>query len=297
MQAPATPTSQSVVLRRAEARDVSAAGKICYHAFAHVSDKHGAPHDLPSEEVGEMLMGMLINNPGFYCVVAEQGGRVVGSNCLDERNAISGVGPITIDPKVQDSGIGRQLMDAVIRRSDERNFPGVRLVQAGYHMRSLSLYTKLGFTSVAQLVVMNGVPALEATSDVRRHTVRPATAADVPACNALCFATHGFHRGGELEQAIAHGAAQVAERDGAIRAYTSGLGYFGHTVGESNHAIAALLAQAPHMPSLGVLLPTANYQLFRWCLDHGMRALMTMTLMSRGIYQEPAGPYLPSISY
>jgi hypothetical protein len=28
-----------------------------------------------------------------------------------------------------------------------------------------------------------------------------------------------------------------------------------------------------------------------------MRAVMTMMLMTRGIYQEPDGPYLPSILY
>jgi hypothetical protein len=89
----------------------------------------------------------------------------------------------------------------------------------------------------------------------------------------------------------------VAERDGGIRAYTSGLGYFGHTVGASNDAIAALLAKAPHLPTLGILVPIRNDALFRWCLEHGMRGIMTMTLMSRGLYQEPQGPYLPSVTY
>ncbi len=93
------------------------------------------------------------------------------------------------------------------------------------------------------------------------------------------------------------GNLYVAERDGALAAYTTGVGYLGHTVGESNDAIAALLVNTPHRPSLGVLVPMRNDRLFRWCLTHGMRAVHAMTLMSRGIYQDPQDPYLPSVTY
>lgn len=285
----------SLVLRPVEASDVERLGEICYEGFRDISTRHGFPPDMPSIDVGKFVIGLLFGSPGFYGVAAVSDGQLVGSNWLDERNAISGIGPITVDPNGQNAGVGRRLMEAVIERSDARGFLGVRLVQAAYHMRSLSLYTKLGFESREQLAVMSGVPSDPA---VNRFTVRALSEADIVSCNALCAAVHGFHRGGEVEQAAAAGhGAFVAERDGAIRAYTSGLGYFGHTVGESNDAIAALLAKAPHLPSLGPLIPIRNHPLFRWCLDHGMRAVQTMTLMSRGIYQEPRGPYLPSITY
>lgn len=62
------------------------------------------------------LLEMLFSHPGFFCVIAESGRRVVGSNCLDERSTIPGVGPVTIAPEVQDRGIGRILMQAVIDR-------------------------------------------------------------------------------------------------------------------------------------------------------------------------------------
>ncbi|MFN2508831.1 MAG: GNAT family N-acetyltransferase [Chthoniobacterales bacterium] len=76
-------------------------------------------------------------NPQFYSVVAEIDGRVVGSNFLDERNVVAGMGPITIDCSMQNKAIGRRLMDAVHARAAERNVPGTRLVQAGYHTRSI----------------------------------------------------------------------------------------------------------------------------------------------------------------
>jgi hypothetical protein len=45
--------------------------------------------------------------------------------------------------------IGHQLMQAVLQRVAERHCPGVRLVQATYHSRSLCLYTCSGSTSSA----------------------------------------------------------------------------------------------------------------------------------------------------
>ena len=82
---------------------------------------------------------MLLSHPGFYGVVAEADGRIVGSNCLDERSVIAGIGPITVDPLAQNRGAGRKLMQAVLDRCGERNAPGVRLVQMAFHNRSLSL--------------------------------------------------------------------------------------------------------------------------------------------------------------
>jgi GNAT superfamily N-acetyltransferase len=49
-----------------------------------------------------------------------------------------------LPPGTQNRSVGRQLMQAVIARASERRFAGVRLVQAAYHNRSLSLYAKPG---------------------------------------------------------------------------------------------------------------------------------------------------------
>jgi len=46
---------------------------------------------------------------------------------------ISAVGPVTVDPDVQNSGIGARLMRAAIERSAAKGFAGIRLLQAGYH--------------------------------------------------------------------------------------------------------------------------------------------------------------------
>ena len=74
----------------------------------------------PGPEATTGVLSMMFSTPGFYCVVAEHEGRIVGSNCLDERSVIAGVGPITIDPGAQNLGIGRRLMQAVMDRANEQ---------------------------------------------------------------------------------------------------------------------------------------------------------------------------------
>lgn len=284
----------TVTIRRAGLEDATASGKICYEAFHKINTQHGFPSDLPSEEPAVGVLTMMFGHPGFYCVAAEEGGRIVGSNCMDERSPIAGIGPITIDPAAQDRGIGRKLMQAVMDRARERNFPGVRLVQAAFHTRSLSLYATLGFDVREPLSVMQG-PAIR--KKLEGCHVRPATAADLEACNRVCVKVHGHDRGGDLADSIAQGTGAVVERHGRITAYCSSLSFFGHAVAESNLDLQALIAAADGFGGPGILVPTRNAELFRWCLANGLRVVEPMTLMTVGLYNEPAGAYLTSILY
>ena len=137
--------NQTLMIRRATPADAEVCGRICFDAFAMLANKHNFPPDFPAKEIPVHVLSTMFSHPSFFCVVAEQDGKIVGSNCLDERTPIAGVGPITIDPSSQNRSAGRQLMQAVMTRAAEREFAGVRLVQAAYHNRSLSLYAKLGF--------------------------------------------------------------------------------------------------------------------------------------------------------
>jgi GNAT superfamily N-acetyltransferase len=139
------PEVPSISIRRAAPKDAEVCGLICFDAFRSISSAHGFPPDFPAPEVTVGVLNSLFSNPGFYCVVAESAGRIVGSNCIDERNSIAGIGPVTVDPSAQNHSAGRQLMQAVLGRAVEKKFAGTRLVQAAFHNRSLSLYAKLGF--------------------------------------------------------------------------------------------------------------------------------------------------------
>jgi len=282
------------VIRPATPQDVPACGKICYEAFAAISAAHNFPCDLPGPEHALGLVTTLFSAPGFYCVVAESQGQVLGSNCLDERAIVHGIGPITIDPKAQNRGLGRRLMQVVMDRSRDRNAAGVRLVQAAFHSRSMSLYASLGFDIREPLVVMQGRTRARS---IPGCTVRPAVSADIPACNQLSHRIHGFDRGADLGHSTQQGSALVVERAGRITGYTSSMAFFGHTTCESNTDLQALLTSVESFGGAGFLLPTRNTELFRWCLANDLRVVEPMTLMSMGLYNEPAGAWLPSILF
>lgn len=287
-------STASVAVREAKPEDAQICGRICFEAFRKVSTEHAFPPDFASVEIPTGVLSWMFGHPSFYCVVAESGGQILGSNCLDERTAIAGVGPITIDPNGQNQGVGRTLMEAVLDRAAERRFAGVRLVQAAFHNRSLSLYTKLGFDAREPLSAMQG-PAIKRMPP--GYSVRKASNSDVSQCNSLCFRVHGFDRAGELLDGIEQGTAVVAEHDGRVVAYAAALGFFGHAVAESNADLQALIASADAFLGPGILVPTRNARLFRWCLEQGLRVVEPMTLMTLGLYNEPAGAYLPSILY
>ncbi len=282
------------ILRSGKPEDAETCGAICYQAFRTISDQHNFPRDFPVPEAAVGLLSDLLGRNDIYSVIAEVDGRVVGSNFLWENGVIAGVGPITIDPSVQNSALGRRLMEDVIRRAQQRNFAGVRLVQAAYHNRSLSLYNKLGFDAREPLSTLQGSAlALE----IPGRVVRQANEGDLEACNGLCFRVHGHHRGPELANAIKQGIGSVVEHAGRITGYTSGIGFFGHAVGESNEDVKALIGAAKEFPGPGFMLPTRNGELLRWCLANGLRVVQPMTLMSRGLYNEPQGAFLASVVY
>ena len=283
-----------VKVREAVDADWVEAGRICYEAFATLADRHGFPHDFPTVEAASGPIRWLINHPQVYGVVAEGDGRILGSSFLDERSNIYAIGPVSVDPTAQDHKVGRALMAAMLDRFAVRRAPGVRLLQISYHNRSLSLYAKLGFDVREAFAAMHG-PPLGLT--LPGYGVRAATRDDEPACNALCVRVHGHDRHGEVREAIESGDARVVERLGRITGYTAGIQYFAHSVAETSDDLKALIGAATDFGTPGFLVPLRNTDLFRWCLAHGLRVFFVTNMMTIGIYQEPAGAWMPSVGY
>jgi predicted N-acetyltransferase YhbS len=130
----------AIAVRPIEPADVPEAGRICHDAFKAIAGQHNFPPDFPEPDVAINLLSRLTANLGFYGVVAEQDGRIVGSNFVDERSPIIGLGPITVDPAAQNQGVGAALMRHMVDRATRNQAAGLRLVQSGYHLRSLCLY-------------------------------------------------------------------------------------------------------------------------------------------------------------
>src|SRR5687768_2232990 len=137
----------TTLLRSPVPADAPVAGNICYEAFKTIAEQHGFPPDFPKPEIAIGFFESMISRPDVYGVIAEADGQVVGSNFLWESDSVAGVGPITVMPGQQNGAIGRKLMEAVLVRAQQKGISAVRLVQAAYHTRSMSLYAKLGFVA------------------------------------------------------------------------------------------------------------------------------------------------------
>ena len=286
----------AVTIRPAVASDASPCARIMYDAFAGIAENHRFPPDFPSEEAAAQLIEAFIAHPSIYGVVAERNGVVVGSNFLSEGDPIRGVGPITVGPAAQGSGIGRRLMNAVLQRA--KDAVGVRLVQDSFNMRSVALYASLGFEVKEPLLLMRGKPksALEPG-----FAVRPLAHDDIEACASLCARVHGFARSSELGDALEMFSPFVVTRDGRVTGYLSAATFWqaNHGVAETVEDMRALISGAAAASSepVAFLLPARQAGLFRWCLSEGIRAVKPMTLMALGDYSEPKGSHFPSVFY
>jgi hypothetical protein len=156
------------------------------------------------------------------------------------------------------------------------------------------LYASLGFKVREGIACVQGVPI---GTSLPAYSVRPAQERDLEACDSICRFVHGHDRHGEVLDAVAQGTARVVEHDGRITGYATDLGFFGHAVAETNRDLIALIGTASAFSGPGILLPLRNSQLLHWCLSQRLRVVQLMTLMTRGLYNEPAGAYLPSVLY
>jgi predicted N-acetyltransferase YhbS len=294
-QAVSTAPATDIKLRPPEPADIDELGRICFEAFGTFHDHHRFPRDFPAIEAAVGLMHVWVPHPSIWGVVAERDGKIVGSNFLDERDPIRGVGPITVDPEGQNAGVGRRLMQAVIERGKDAD--GIRLLQDAFHMRSLSLYQSLGFDVKEPVVVMSGKPR---SGPVEGVEVRPLTEADLEQAEALCKKVHGFERTNELRDAMHAFAPYVAVRDGEVRAYVTTLSFWpmAHAVAENEADMRALLlgGVAQLDEPIGFLAPIRS-GLFPWALSEGLRAVKPMNLMAMGAYQEPRGAWFPNVLY
>lgn len=285
-----------VTIRSIKEAEIDECGRIVYEAFKTVQDAHNFHVDFPNVETAQGFARAFVTHPSIYGVAAELDGKFVGSNFLDERDPVRGVGPITVDPAMQNKSIGRKLMKAVIERGGDAK--SIRLLQEGFHMRSMSLYASLGFDVVEPIVMMTGRPYSRPSDGVE---VRPMTQHDLEECEQLCRKVHKFERTNELSDALKVFNPHVAIRSGRIVGYASAPTHplAGHGVAESYEDMVSLFGGTAGLVKepLWMLLPVRQAELHHWCLGQKMRAVKPLTLMSMGEYHEPFGSWFPSILY
>ena len=287
-----------VRLRAIEPIDRDATARIVYEAFAGIADRHGFPRDFPTLDAARDLVAAFTAHPSIWGVVAERDGRIVGSNFLDERGPVRGVGPITVDPEAQAAGVGRRLMEAVVERGADA--ADIRLLQDAFNTRSLALYASLGFAVEEPVVLMSGRPSATSYGDVE---VRPLEHGDLDACERLCLSVHGFERTNELRDALEAPALRpvAGVRDGRVVAYTTTLTDFGvaYAVAEGEDDMCGLIAGALALDDApgSFLLPARQHDVLAWCLRAGLRIVKPMTYMATGQRHRPRGAWIPSVLY
>ncbi|MDQ4050940.1 MAG: GNAT family N-acetyltransferase, partial [Thermoproteota archaeon] len=236
-------------------------------------------------------------NPYSRGFLAEREGRVLGSIFFHifPPSPVAAIGPLTVEPSAE-GGVGRALMEAALMEARKDDYNHVRLVQSPSHLRSFVLYTKCGFALREPLFLMQGIPSSRTIQE--RYDIRPTKPQDIPACNHLCVSIHGFSRELELRHAVDQGVASVAiDSTGSISGYAAGVGFFGHAVAKTNEVLKALIANTSAILGPGLFVPGRNSDLIRWLLEVGFRVVWPANLMILGKYQDPLGPFLPSIAY
>lgn len=289
-----TIASPVTTLRPIGIDDVDAAARIVYEAFGGIHDHHRFARDFPSVEAAAGVVSAFTVHPSIYGVVAERDGRLLGSNFLDERGPIRGVGPITVDPRAQERGVGRRLMEAVLERAE--GAAGVRLLQDAFNTRSMALYASLGFRITDPVALVAGTPRGGAPDG---YEVRPLTSDYLLAAAELSYTVHGYERSAELADAMARAGAHAVFRGHRLAGYATSLSHFAsaHAIAESPAAMTALITGAAAGGPVSFLLPTRQDELFRWALAAGLRVVKPMNYMVVGHHQEPAGAWIPSVLY
>jgi predicted N-acetyltransferase YhbS len=284
----------TIELVRPSAADAPELGDICFRAFKDISDRHGFPTDFGTPEFARMVVSSCIANEAGYSVAAKSGGALVGSNFFTFTDEVAGVGPVSVDPDRQGDGIGRLLMEDLLRAAAEQGIERVRLMQDSFNLTSLALYASLGFDTRHPCVLLE--PARKPDSDCR-----PMEEHDLDVVEALSREIYRVSRRYDAGQHIGRGPFKpfVRERGGRVVGYFV-TGMVGHGCAETDDDLVALAQHAAtQVPEelARCFCPLREADLYRKFLAAGFRNRKVMNLMTLGPYDEPQGAWMPSVGY
>jgi predicted N-acetyltransferase YhbS len=285
----------SLQLVPAKPQHIHELGRICYEAFTGIAEQRKFPHDFESLEQAVNVIGMLVERQDFYGVVALLDNKPIGSNFLSLTDPVAGVGPISVDPRIQSKGIGRALMQAVLDYARQSNISQIRLIQDSFNLISFSLYASLGFDMKETVMLMQ---AQAASGPDNR--IRSASPLDLPEMDQLSRRLYKTSRQNEISAALTWGIPVfIREVEERVTGYLIP-GILGHGVMETDEdALALITESARHLPQgqARFFFPLKLTSLYRKLLQRGCRAIKMNTLMAIGPYESPGGIWMPSVLY
>jgi GNAT superfamily N-acetyltransferase len=283
-----------VRIRPATPADAAGCARVLHDAQRALAARHGFAASFDAGVDARALAATLLGDPAVFGMVAEQAGRILGASFLQERDEVRTIAATAVDPARQGAGIGRRLLRATLDRAEGAS--GVRLVQDAADMAALALHASARFEVKAPLLLLQGLPRPPGHTPAR---VRPMREADIPACNDLHLAAHGFGREQALRQALAFWSPLVLERGAGIAGYITAPEAWqaSHAVAETASDLTALLgaAAARRGAPVGILMPARQSEALRWCLEAGMQVVKPLLLLARGAYRVPARNWAPAL--
>ena len=172
------------------AREVARVASIFRDSFNDLYERRGFGPIVADVSVGRVIAETYLVHDPEHCLVVEFDGRLAGSAFLHPRGPVAGIGPVTIEPRMQGRGLGRALVGALCERADRLAIPSTRLIQDAFNENSFALYARLGFRPQR---VLSRASFLPVRAPALRET-RAARAGDLDAIAALEEDLLGFSR-------------------------------------------------------------------------------------------------------
>jgi len=289
------PTITTVLPEQADA-----VGTLVYESFREIAERHNFEPAFGTPELAQFVVRLLAQTEGNESYLLEEDGRPLACNFGDERDEVVGIGPVAVAVDQQGHGFGRQVMEALIERSERNGFTSLRLVQSAYNMQSFALYHRLGFEVRTMLAIMKGRPPAD---EQPAQAIRDYTPADLDACDALHRDVMGFGRRHDLEMFASFATPVVVERDGQIAGYLTRFPgedvFVMHGVARDERALRDVIigtAQAED-GDMAITIPSSQAETLRWAMAGGFRLGELGSYMVRGDYQQPMGAWIPSGFY
>ena len=276
--------------------DLEEVAAVTFAAFLTVELRHGHEPAFRSVRAARNLCGAYLRYEACRPFVAEAGGRIVGAAFLHPRGPTAGIGPVAVDPAAQGAGVGRKLMERLIREAGPDT--SLRLVQAAFNRSSFALYPRLGFRvrDALATLVSRGPVTVPAP-------VNPVTAVDDAGVEPVARfdeAATGIRRAADLSFLTHVGTTFVAGDPAAPDGYLCRLStgdtcYLGPAAARDETILrdlmAAALADVAGQTAVA-RVPCRHGTLLAEAMSWGLAVSTVGTYMVRGPWQEPEAAWL-----
>lgn len=280
------------MIRPLQASDIAAVHQVTTEAFQDLNRRFGEPPEPAGPlAAARVRMGRLLATDPGGAWVAERDGEVVGCSLAVLREGLWGLSLLTVSPRAQSGGLGRELLARAFAYGDGARG---RVVLSSRDPRALRSYAQLG---------LHLHPAFAARGRPRGIAmpgeVRPGTPDDLPLTEEVDRAVRGAAHGEDVLALVAAGGkllvlpgrGYAVVRDGTVRLLAA----------RDEEAAATLLraclaAAGPHEASVEWITGAQNWAVAP-CLEAGLELRTELGGVFLAGEVGPFAPYLPSGAY